>query len=300
MITGQQLAQMGVELATGKRIDYDDVDCQAFVELIFDECGKDISYSGSNDMYRNACSWIGTIEEAKRIGYLVPGVALFIHSFNGGEPEKYRKDGKGNAEHVGLYVGENALEDTDKNGEWRICNVVHSSASMDRVAGSTLKNGWTHVGLWKQIDYGIQIQNSENGILENSMIGDEKMAIEESFIYATVKTANGSPLNFRTKKSTKADLVARVPEITNGARVKVLRDDGDWCKISYNGYNGYVLSEFLNFANTVKEEAEWVDQTIGDMDDKAKFYRVYVDFTTKDEALVFQKAMQGCQVGSVK
>ena len=299
MVTNIQLANKGAEIAANEVIPYTQSDCQDFMELIFERCGQKMSYSGSNDMYRNACVWIGTIKEAKDKGFLLPGAALFIHSFNGKEPDKYRNDGKGNAEHVGLYIGdERAFEDTDKNGESRMCNVVHSSATLKRVGGSTLKNGWTHVGLWKNVDYDLDVE------FENSMNGDENMAVEATFIFATVQTANGSPLNFRTKKSTKSDLVPRVPEIPNGAQVKVVRNDGDWCKISYNGYNGYVLSEFLAFSHAEISKDEnangWVDPTIGDVGDAAERYRVYVDFTTKEEALVFQKAMQGCQVGSVK
>ena len=59
---------------------------------------------------------------------------------DGGDyPTKYHADGLGNFSHVGLYAGEDALIDTDKYGKPRSCNVVHSSATMGRVAGSTLQ-----------------------------------------------------------------------------------------------------------------------------------------------------------------
>lgn len=315
MVTGKQLSLEGVRLVTridpktGERIkiDYDDHDCQDFMELIFQNCGQRMRYDGSNDMYRNACVWIGTLSEAEKLGRVVPGVALFIHAFDGGEPTKYREDGKGNASHVGMYVGENALTDVDKKGRNRVCNVVHSSKSMDRVAGSTLKNGWTHVGLWKNVDYGFGVVNDEDKELENSENGDENMATI-AVEYAVVNTANGAPVNFRTKKSTKSDLVPRVPEIPNGARVKVRSMGNDWCAISYNGYDGYVLNEFLRFEDSTTGEAidntvveiEKQDASIGSVDEKAKLYRVYVDFTDRNDALAFQKAMQGCQIGSVK
>jgi len=45
----------------------------------------------------------------------------------------------------------------DKNGKSRVCNVVHSGQTMGRVAGSTLKNGWTHVMLFREIEYGFTV-----------------------------------------------------------------------------------------------------------------------------------------------
>lgn len=70
-------------------------------------------------------------------------------------PARYAGDGLGDFSHVGLYVGENALTDTDKNGRRRACDVVHSSATMGRVAGSTLQNGWTHALWFSEIDYAV-------------------------------------------------------------------------------------------------------------------------------------------------
>lgn len=85
-----------------------------------------------------------TLAEAKKQGKLVKGAFLFIKSEDK-SPSKY-KDALGDFDHVGMYVGPKALTDKDKNGKKRTCDVMHSSATMGRVAGSTLANGWTHVG----------------------------------------------------------------------------------------------------------------------------------------------------------
>ena len=196
--TGSQLAQKGIELATGRRIPYSELDCQAFIENIFSKCGYKMNYAGSNDMFRNACVWVGTISEAKKLGYLVPGSALFIVEHDGREPAKYKKDGIGNVSHVGMYVGENALTDIDKYGKSRKCNVVHSSSSMGRVAGSTLANAWTHVGLWIAANFGM----GESGDGDMSEVNGEGSLLAE---YAFVVTDNGKDVNFRTKSSTKAE-----------------------------------------------------------------------------------------------
>ena len=156
MVTGQQLASKAIELLNGEIIYYSEAkmkeagdsgklcrDCQGFMEYIVQQCGGSMNYLGSNDMFRHACSWVGTIAEAKKLGYLVKGCALFILEHDGAEPAKYRADGIGNASHVGMYIGEKAYYDAEKK---RLCSVAHSSASRGKVCGSTLQNAWTHVG----------------------------------------------------------------------------------------------------------------------------------------------------------
>ena len=133
---------------------YAEMDCQAFVEHCVAACGGAMAYAGSNDMARNALCGLWPLAQAKQLGKVVAGAGLFIHAQSGGEPAKYRADGLGDYNHVGLYVGPGALSDTDKNGKTRACDVVHSSATMGRVAGSTLANGWTHVGWFKALAYG--------------------------------------------------------------------------------------------------------------------------------------------------
>lgn len=121
---------------------YKEEDCQAFVENTVKRAGGTIpDYRGSNDMFRNACSSIQPLKDAKKERFLVPGAVLFIHAMDGKEPSRYKPDGLGNAWHVGIYCA----------GKYE---VVHSSASRGAVVPSTLKNGWTHVGWLKAVDYG--------------------------------------------------------------------------------------------------------------------------------------------------
>ena len=144
--TGKMAAAAAVALAQSYH-SYQEMDCQALIEQAVRNVGGQMDYRGSNDMARNA-AWLGTLENARAEGKLVPGALLFIHEDDeSGLPARYQGDGFGDFSHVGMYVGENALTDTDKNGQRRECDVVHSSQSMGRVCGSTLQNGWTHVGL---------------------------------------------------------------------------------------------------------------------------------------------------------
>lgn len=130
-------------------------DCQGFIEAIVRALGGSISYRGSNDMFRNACSYIGTLSQARKEGRLVPGAVLFIVRQDGSEPPQY-KDGRGNASHIGWYTG----------GRYE---VVHASSSRGKVAASTLKNAWTHVGWLKAIDYTHNIKEDPMSISNGNL-----------------------------------------------------------------------------------------------------------------------------------
>ena len=139
-------------------------DCQGLVEAVVRALGGTISYRGSNDMFRNACTYVATLDQAKVEGRLVPGAVLFIVRLDGGEPPQY-KDGKGNASHVGWYTG----------GRYE---VVHASSSRGKVAASTLKNAWTHVGWLKSVDYGYeQVEGAQD--LEPIALGSRGERVKE-------------------------------------------------------------------------------------------------------------------------
>ena len=148
-----QLARAAVQ-AVGVGYTYDELDCQAFVEHCARQAGGAMDYLGTNDMARRA-AWLGTLSQAQAEGRLVPGAGLLIREETEENlPARYAGDGLGDFSHAGLYVGPDALTDTDKTGRMRSCDAVHSSATMGRVAGSTLQNGWTHVLWFPEIDYG--------------------------------------------------------------------------------------------------------------------------------------------------
>lgn len=148
-----QLARAAVQ-AVGVGYTYDEMDCQAFIEHCARQAGGAMDYLGTNDMARRA-AWLGTLSQAQAEGRLVPGAGLLIREETEENlPARYAGDGLGDFSHAGLYVGPDALTDTDKTGRMRSCDAVHSSATRGRVAGSTLQNGWTHVLWFPEIDYG--------------------------------------------------------------------------------------------------------------------------------------------------
>lgn len=255
--TGKSVAAAAVQ-AVGVGYTYDEMDCQAFVEHCVRQAGGSMDYSGSNDMARNA-AWLGTLENAKAAGKLVPGAGMLIHDDTEANlPAKYRGDGLGDFSHVGLYVGEDALTDTDKNGQKRSCDVVHSSSSMGRVAGSTLKNGWTHVMWFAEIDYGVDVQpgveigaeisqdtTADSNGAEGGLTAGTPAASAER--YATVVSPDGNPVKLRKTASQKESVYWKV---NPGARVLVEREKDDWALVTAvcsDGYvrRAYMMSQFL-------------------------------------------------------
>lgn len=123
-ITGMAFAEQArSEKYTG--IKYEQMDCQKFVETVLKDCGvrkpdgKAYDWKGVNSMWRNAFTWKGTIEEAKRVYGCIPTGAWMIHWVNdGGEKERGYNDGLGNAKHIGIYTGTpGAVRDSTRTGK---------------------------------------------------------------------------------------------------------------------------------------------------------------------------------------
>lgn len=165
--TGKQIAQAGRLLlahANTMPVPYvlnghglGGMDCQGLAEYLLTQCGylySEINLSGSNAHYRD-CIWTGTPEECVRVFGTVPeGAWIFIVAHDGGEPAKYRSDGKGNASHMGAYLG---------GGEAIHASQSRGKVAMSRFEGKTIKNGgWNMVGLPKWVDYGLEGETQAN------------------------------------------------------------------------------------------------------------------------------------------
>lgn len=213
MITAQQCAN-AAEAAVLREppITYQQEDCQGFIEQTVKRAGGRMKdYRGSNDMYRNACSEIAPLAIAR----LQPGMLLFIVAHDGGEPDRYKADGLGNASHVGWYTG-------------GIYQVVHSSATRGGVAPSTLKNGWTHAGWLKEIDYGERPQEENQEVIQVSTGYIDLPADENVFL--------------RISPSKKSAWFARVP---GQAAVDIVSTSGGWTRVKYGGHDGYVMAKYI-------------------------------------------------------
>jgi hypothetical protein len=220
---GTELAKVGFQYIG---IPYSELDCQAFVEKCLSDCGIKKNLPGSNAWYREVAKngWVGTPEECVAMYGTVPkGAFLFILKQDGGEPEKYKPDGIGNASHIGIVTGEGK-------------GAIHSSSSRGCVCESefhnkTVKNGgWNRVGLWNAVDYGTPEPSPT----------PEPIPCEFAVVYAD----NGLPVKMRAKPSASCRLYWEIP---SGTTVLVLDHGTDWTKIEWNNICGYMLTRFLLF-----------------------------------------------------
>ena len=135
-------------------MDLNGMDCQGLAEYLLIQCGvpkAECNLAGSNAHWRR-CVWTGTPEECVKAFGCVPGGAFVFIWEETGAPAKYDGDGMGNAEHMGVYLGD--------------C-VIHASSSRGKVAeskfaGKTIPNGgWNRVGLSCWVNYGLSDEQQE-------------------------------------------------------------------------------------------------------------------------------------------
>lgn len=257
-----QLARAAVQ-AVGVGYTYDELDCQAFIEHCARQAGGAMDYLGTNDMARRA-AWLGTLSQAQAEGRLVPGAGLLIREETEENlPARYAGDGLGDFSHAGLYVGPDALTDTDKTGRMRSCDAVHSSATMGRVAGSTLQNGWTHAIWFPEIDYGNEAElvvdqgaGIDQGVDDGgTSVGDGLTAgapAAGAERYAMVVSPDGGPVKLRKSASAEETLYWLV---NAGARVQVERERDGWALIRAICTDGYTRRAYM-MARYLEEENE--------------------------------------------
>ena len=212
-ITGIQAAEQAEKsVERVPPIQYDDEDCQGFVEQTIIRAGGEIpNYAGSNDMYRNACSEIIPLPIAR----LQSGMVLFIVSHDGKEPDKYKPDGKGNASHIGWYTGIRY-------------EVVHSASSVGHVAPSTLRNGWTHAGYLKAIQYNGNADPIPSPISEHGT--------------GYINLPADSNVFHRIKPSKSSGYWGR---ISGGTEVETAGTSKGWTRVIYGGHDGYIISDLI-------------------------------------------------------
>lgn len=238
-VSGSEYAQTAYDVAVSSTginddrapvIPYDREDCQAFVEDVLRRLGIKKNWSGSNAIWRDL-AWRGTPEEARKTFGSVPvGSLIFIWTENtSGCKEKYKKDGQGNASHVGIYTNKGKGAAHSSSIRKGVCQSVFK--------GKTIPNGgWNRVGLLKQLDYGDRVAR----ILNDA--ADEKELMDLDTI-AVVTSDNGAGVRFRSAKNTKASSV--ITNIPEGENVLVLDDDGTWSTCDYEGKTGYIMSKYL-------------------------------------------------------
>lgn len=133
IVTGETFANKAYSYRDSG-IPYSQLDCQAFVERVLKDCGIVKDWRGSNDMWRNALSWRGTIEECvQTFGQVPKGAWLFTLKQDGKEDKSRYKDGW-NAAHVGIYTGQGK-------------GAMHSSTGGVQECAYPDSKRWNRVGL---------------------------------------------------------------------------------------------------------------------------------------------------------
>ncbi len=134
------------------------MDCQGLVEYCFIQAGvpkSEMDLAGSNAHFR-AMRYTCTPEKAKELfGETPAGATLFILEQDGGEPDKYKADGKGNASHMGLWTGKTSIAASAGKGK-----VIESNYK-----GKSISGGWNMVGFDKHAVYSDAVETVLAGLV---------------------------------------------------------------------------------------------------------------------------------------
>lgn len=205
---------------------YAELDCFKFVRQCVRDCGGEMRYSGSNDVFRNGCAEVMPLGDAIAYDKLKSGWALFIvEPESESTPAKYRGDGWQDASHMGLFTD---MHVTRPDGAQHYVEVAHSSASRGGVVGSKLQNAWNWAGRLKDVDY------SE---------WDETEAMTVSR-YATVDVPEGEHLRMRETPGPDGRYVLRIPR---GKELEATAHENGFARVRYGGFTGWVDERFLRY-----------------------------------------------------
>lgn len=206
------------------------VDCSGAFVWAYRQHGLSM-YHGSNRMARVEVVSLIPINVAQ----IVPGMAAFKHHAPGEKGYNLPAGYMPGAEYYNgdlndyYHVG---LVDTDTS------RVLNAQSSATGFVSSPITQGWSHVAILKQVDYGDGAPLPE----QPDRPDPEQPDIPDSGT-ATVYAANGLPVKLRRTASTKLPYLVEVPV---GATVTLRGESRDgWTPIRYNGRDGYMMSEFL-------------------------------------------------------
>jgi len=200
------------------------MDSGGFIEYCLRKNGIDINFSGTNDIFRNASSNCIPLKEAIRKKLVVPGVILLHISNDGGEPSKYRADGKGNCDYALIAIN-------SKEG-------VYPSQKQGRLIKTAIEpvNGKANwVMFCKYIDYGRSITSNTAGNTNNNAGISKK----------TARTT--TTLRLRKEPTTTSPVITEMPE---NARVEILANKENWYFVKYKEtyrYEGWCSGSYLEF-----------------------------------------------------
>lgn len=200
--------------------DKNGIDCSGmFVKMYRDQGAK--IYHGSNTIFREYCSETGEIHSEKD---LQVGMAVFKCKpwTDADKGNRWYGTAPGNLSHIGFVTGVNPLE---------ITHCTSPVAKTDNKIGK-----WAYWGKLKDVDY-----RTDPGPSPSPDPGPSPEPEPSRIMYTYAE--NGKPINLRTKASTKAALVDKVPV---GQAVTWLKEDGaGWAYVQWKKKKGWMLECFL-------------------------------------------------------
>lgn len=79
---------------------------------------------------------------------------------------------------------------------------------------------------------------------------DEKETMEKRAKVVRTSTSTGSTVNLRAQASTGGKILEQIPF---GTEVKVTEDRGTWCKVTYQGTSGWMMSNYIEYTGESDE-----------------------------------------------
>ena len=216
------------------------VDCAGAFSYAFSVLGGKIAHGSNTIERRYIMGGLRPIGEAK------PGMAAFKAKSHWEEgydlPAKFQPGGASyNGDltdyyHIGL-VDEDTGYVLNAKGE-------KSGFCRDKL---TEKNGWDYVAYLKNVDYGKEEKPDGKG--------DDMEEREAKVVLPS--GASGTTVNMRAQASTTAKVVTRVPV---GETVEVMSDLGTWCNVRWNGYSGWMMSNYLEYSGQGGESGDAISE----------------------------------------
>lgn len=141
--------------------------------------------------------------------------------------------------HIGLYIG--------------LGMVIEAQGAKTGVVTSSIQDKrWTHWGELKSVYY----EQEEDPKMEKAKV-------------VLPSGASGETVNMREGSSRDAGIICRVPV---GSTIDVIRDAGAWCFIQYQGKQGWMMSNYIEYdgqdgenanADTItQEQKDQIDQAL--------------------------------------
>lgn len=254
------------------------VDCSGAFVWSYQNNGHNI-YHGSNRIAREEVEKIYPIGSVK----IVPGMAAFKHknqTDNGyALPSVYKSGGShyngdlNDYYHIGLI-------DNDTS------QVLNAQSTATGFVSSDIRNGWSHVGYLKQVDYG---DNKQIGLDKTLVDNDEDASPSSGVITAIVTAESGSTVKMRATASTTERMWWPVPI---GSDVLVTgAEKGGWTPIAWGGHRGYMMSVFLT-----KQKNEETKEIKEDEFDSGTLCAVEIYDLTKEQADDLKKTYPSARI----